>query len=194
MQHKSIGMAKLSSIGKFFVNRSNERNGRRFFNTIRDYLTLDETSNCLEIGSGKGSLSYEAFKHYRPKRLVVTDYDPSQVEAAKSLFASKLGAIPSNIEFRSADALSLPFENEMFDAVFGMVILHHVEKHDWQFQNIPKALDEVRRVLRPGGSFCYTELFNKNRIRSYLTSAGFSQIFARRNYLITDSCVYRRMN
>ena len=81
-----------------------------------------------------------------------------------------------------------------FDAVLGMVVLHHVEKRDWQFRNIPKALDEIRRVLKPSGCFFYTELFNKNRIRSYLTSAGFSQIFARRNYLITDSCVYRRMN
>ncbi len=124
----------------------------------------------------------------------MTDYDPSQVEEAKSLFTGKLGAIPSNIQFRGADALDLPFKNETFDVVFGMVVLHHVERRDWQFQNVPKALDEVHRVLKPCGSFCYTELFNKNRIRNYLTNAGFSQIFARRNFLITDSCVYRRMN
>jgi ubiquinone/menaquinone biosynthesis C-methylase UbiE len=187
-------MAKLSGFGKFFVNRSNKRNSKRFFKIIRDYLALDENSSCLEIGSGRAFLSYEVFETYHPSRIVVTDYDPSQIEAAKSLFASKLGAVPPNIEFRTADALHLEFEDETFDAVLGMVVLHHVEKRDWQFQNVPKALDEVRRVLKPGGSFCYTELFNKNRIRSYLTNAGFSQIFARRNYLITDSCVYRKMN
>src|SRR5712691_6029549 len=187
-------MAKLSGIGKFFINRSNESNSKRFFNIIRDYLILDENSSCLEIGSGKGFLSYEVFERYHPRRIVVSDYDPSQVEAAKSLFANKLGAVPPYIEFRTADALNLQFEDETFDAVLGMVVLHHVEKRDWQFQNVPRALDEIRRVLKPGGSFCYTELFNKNRIRSYLTNAGFSQIFGRRNYLLTDSCVYRRMN
>ena len=125
---------------------------------------------------------------------MVTDYDPSQVEGAKVLFESRLVAIPPNIEFRTADALDLPFDNETFDVVFGMVVLHHVERRDWQFRNIPKALDEIRRVLKPGGCFCYTELFNKNRIRTYLTNMGFEKILTKRNYLITDSCVYRRMN
>ncbi len=138
-RHEIIEMAKLSGFGKFFVNRSNERNSKRFFNIIRDYLTLDENSNCLEIGSGKGFLSYEAFEHYHPGRFVVTDYDPSQLEAAKSLFASKLGAVPRNIEFRTADALNLPFENETFDAVFGMVVLHHVEKRDWAVSECPEG-------------------------------------------------------
>ena len=187
-------MAKLSSVGRFFVNRSNEGNSRRFFSSIRDRLPLDGNSSCLEIGGGKGFLSYLVHQQYHPRRVVVTDYDPSQVEAAGALFESKLGLIPSNIEFRSADALNLPFWNETFDAVFGMVFLHHVEKRDWQFRNIPKALDETRRVLKPGGSFCYTELFNKNRIRSYLTNAGFRKIFVKRNYLITDACVYRKMS
>ena len=187
-------MAKLSAFGKFFVNRSNEGNSRRFLDRIGKHLSLDVSSRCLEIGGGRGFLSCLIYEHYHPGRVVVTDYDPSQVEAAKVMFEGRLDAIPPNIEFRTADALDLPFENETFDAVLGMVVLHHVEKRDWQFRNIPKALDEIRRVLKPSGCFCYTELFNKNRIRSYLTSAGFSQIFARRNYLITDSCVYRRMN
>ncbi len=186
-------MAKLSAFGKFFVNRSNEGNSRRFLDKIGKHLLLDASSRCLEIGGGRGFLSYLIYEHYHPGRIVITDYDPSQVEAAKLLFESRLGTIPPNIEFRTADALDLPFENEMFDAVFGMVVLHHVEKRDWQFRNIPKALDEIFRVLKPGGCFCYTELFNKSRIRIYLRNLGFGKILAKRNYLITDSCVYRKM-
>ncbi len=125
-----VGMARLSGFGKFFVNRSNESNSRRFFNSISDYLTLGGNSTCLEIGSGKGFLSYQVFEQYHPRKILVTDYDPSQVQAARALFQSRLGAIPSNIEFQSADALSLPFENETFDAVFAMMVLHHVEKRD----------------------------------------------------------------
>ncbi len=186
-------LAKLSSIGKFFVNRSNERNSSRFFDSIRSHLVLDEDSDCLEIGAGRGSLSYLVFQHYHPRSIALTDYDPSQVEGARATFEARLGVIPPNVEFRCADALSLPFEKDAFDAVFGMVVLHHLEERDWQFRNVPKALDEIQRVLRPGGSFCYTELFNKNRIRNYLTNAAFRKIFAKRNYLITDCCIYRKI-
>ena len=185
-------MAKLSSLWKFVVNRSNERNSKRFFEAIRGYLTLDGSSSCLELGSGKGFLSYLVYQQYRPRRIVVTDYDPSQVEEAKELFESKLGTVPTNVEFRSADALDLPFQNEMFDAIFAMMILHHTEKKDWQFRNIPKALEEIRRVLRPGGIFCYTELFSKNRIRNSLSKAGFLEILSTRSYFLFDSCVYRK--
>lgn len=139
LRHKIIGMAKLSRFGKFFINRSNERNSKRFFHIIRGYLTLDENSSWLEIGSGKGFLSYEAFEYYHPRRMDVTDYDLSQVEAAKSLFASKLGTVPPSIEFRTAYALNLPFENERFDAVLAMVVLHHVEKRDWAIPKCPEG-------------------------------------------------------
>ena len=185
-------MAKLSGLWKFFVNRSNERNSKRFFEAIRSYLTLDGSSSCLELGSGKGFLSYLVYLQYQPRRIVVTDYDPSQVEEAKELFEGKLGTVPTNVEFRGADALGLPFQNEVFDAIFAMMIPHHTETKDWQFRNIPKALEEIRRVLRPGGIFCYSELFSKNRIRNYLSNAGFQEILSTRSYFLFDSCVYRR--
>jgi ubiquinone/menaquinone biosynthesis C-methylase UbiE len=185
-------MAKLSRFSKFFVNRSNERNCRRFFHTIRGCLSLDENSSCLELGAGKGLLSYLVYNRFRPRRMVVTDYDPSQVEEAESLFTIKLGTIPANIEFRAADALALPFGNESFDAVFAMMVLHHLEKKDWHFKNIPTALEEIRKALRPGGFFCYTELFSKNRIRNYLSNSCFLEIFATRSYFFFDTCVYRK--
>ncbi len=185
-------MAKLSGFGKFFVNRANERNSKRFFKAIRSYLTLDESSSCLELGSGRGSLSYLVYQHYRPRTMVVTDYDPAQVEEAKRLFESRLGIVPMNIEFRSADALDLPFENQIFDAVFAMEVLHYLEKKDWQFRNIPKGLEEIRRVLRPRGVVCYAELFSKNRIRNYLSNTGFQKILGTRSYFFFDTCIYRK--
>ena len=72
--------------------------------------------------------------------------------------------------------------------------MHHTERHDWDFKNVPKALGEVRRVLKRDGSFCYTELFNKNTIRSYLTDAGFQKVLAKRRLLFFDSCVYRKVD
>lgn len=47
-------------------------------------------------------------------------------------------------DFRVADAQSLPFEDNFFDCVCSMGVLHHVP--DTQL-----ALDEIYRVLKPGG-------------------------------------------
>jgi ubiquinone/menaquinone biosynthesis C-methylase UbiE len=52
----------------------------------------------------------------------------------------------SNMEFRAADAEQLPFADSSFDRVtcrFGLIF----------FPDVPKALVEIRRVLKRGGRF-----------------------------------------
>ena len=46
--------------------------------------------------------------------------------------------------FRTADAESLPFDDDEFDAVLANHMLYHVP-------DLPRALAEIRRVLRPVG-------------------------------------------
>jgi SAM-dependent methyltransferase len=48
-----------------------------------------------------------------------------------------------------ADAVALPFASGVFDAVFIFDVLEHVEEED-------RALAEIHRVLRPGGSLLVT--------------------------------------
>ena len=53
-----------------------------------------------------------------------------------------------------ADSESLPFDNQYFDVVYVRALLHHL-------QNIPKAVSEITRVLKPGGWVIFAET-NKN--------------------------------
>ena len=48
-----------------------------------------------------------------------------------------------------ADGESLPFHDEMFDAVVGSSILHHLP--------LKSSLTEIRRILRPGGKLAFAE-------------------------------------
>jgi SAM-dependent methyltransferase len=48
---------------------------------------------------------------------------------------------------QQADICRLPFENGQFDAVFSTHVLYHIDNPEGQ----AKALDEIARVLRPGG-------------------------------------------
>jgi ubiquinone/menaquinone biosynthesis C-methylase UbiE len=185
-------MGVMSSFEKFFVNRASERNARETIEIIGAHLSLSSEATVLELGAGEGALSYFVRENYRPKRLVVTDYDPSQLVLAESYFERKLGSIPKDVEFKTVDALRLPFTAETFDALFAMHVLHHVERHEWHFKNIPRALDEVRRVLKVGGVFVYEEIFNKGRIRDYLLREGFDMVFEKRNWPGNLMCVFTK--
>ena len=48
----------------------------------------------------------------------------------------------------ATDAERLPFADESFDLVFGHAVLHHLP-------DLPGALAEFRRVLRPGGTLAF---------------------------------------
>ena len=54
----------------------------------------------------------------------------------------------------SPDPVVLPFESRSFDAVLSCGVLEHVEDPDG-------SLEEIRRVLRPGGTFYVTNLPNR---------------------------------
>jgi SAM-dependent methyltransferase len=54
------------------------------------------------------------------------------------------------------DAHSLEFEDESFDLVYGCAILHHLEYN--------RALDEIYRVLKPGGRILFAEPLGINPV------------------------------
>ena len=57
----------------------------------------------------------------------------------------RLAASGLRSQLKTADAENLPFADNTFDVVYSWGVLHHSP-------NTPKAIDEVWRVLRPGGS------------------------------------------
>ena len=138
----------MGSFEKFFVNRSNENKSKRTFAIIGDKISLSNNSETLEVGAGKGALSGILYEHYQLKTVTVTDYDPVQLEKAKDYLHASLAGVPPNIDFKVADILQLPFKNESFDIVLAIHVFHHLEKHFWQYKNIPQGLNQIQRVLR----------------------------------------------
>jgi SAM-dependent methyltransferase len=60
------------------------------------------------------------------------------------------------IDFRLGNAEGLAFPNDSFDVVYSFGVLHHTP-------NIEKAVAEVRRVLKPGGT-AYVMLYHRNSL------------------------------
>jgi ubiquinone/menaquinone biosynthesis C-methylase UbiE len=95
----------------------------------------------LDVGCGPGSVSLGLAAAVAPGEVVGVDIAPEQVERARTL-AARQGA--TNVRFEVGDARALPFPAASFDVVFANAVLCHLAEPR-------RALEQFRRVLRPGG-------------------------------------------
>jgi len=91
----------------------------------------------LEVGCGTGSDLLQFGKHGAIATGV--DVTPKHLELARE----RVGNLAKVVE---ADATSLPFPDESFNYCYSHGVLHHIE-------NPQKAVDEILRILKPGGRF-----------------------------------------
>jgi len=96
------------------------------------------TRDMLEIGSDIGAEVVCALAERTGVRVV--GINPSND------FPSLVGNIPPDVSLLRADGRDLPFEDRSFDAVLSVATMEHVNGLD-------RLLNEVARVLRPGGLF-----------------------------------------
>ena len=183
-------MAKMNWFERWMVNRRTGSRARRVVAILGPHLTLDSASRVLELGSGGGGLLAVLHERYHPARLVGTDFDPDQVRAAEQFLIGRWGSLPASVELRPADALALPFPDRSFDYVFAMAMLHHVEEHLADYSRRPQALQEIRRVLRPGGILVYSDMFRREEIRRTLDELQYAQLFLHSSWR-WDSAIYR---
>jgi len=181
----------MNRFSRWLVNRRTEARGRRVLARLGDHLRVPSSAAVLELGTGAGGLLALLQDRFRPARVIGTDFDPAQVEAAREFLTRRWGSLPPSIELRPADALQLPFEDGSFDLVFAMMMLHHVEERLTEYKRRPQALKEVRRVLRPGGALVYSEILRRAEIRAALSDLGFSPDFVLQGWR-SDLGIYRR--
>ncbi len=120
--------------------------------------------SLLEIGCGMGYDSLEFIR--RGVRVTAVDLSPRAVEFCKQHFQT-VGADAE--EVRVDNALSLSFADDSFDAVWSNGVLH--ASGDTQ-----KAIDEVFRVLKPGGRAIISHFYRKPSWMYLLKHAGRANI------------------
>jgi len=116
---------------------------RKWMGGRRRRLLAGARGAVLEIGGGTGA----NLPHYRDvDRVIVTEPDPCM----RKRLGQKLEEARVPVEVSEAGAEELPFPDGSFDTVVSTLVLCTVPDQE-------SALDEVRRVLCPGGRLLFIE-------------------------------------
>ncbi len=95
----------------------------------------------LEVGCGAGYFTRELARSGAD--IVAIDVSPELLEIARANCSAP------NVRYEIQNAYELSYLDAGFDSVVGSSVLHHLETEE--------ALREIYRVLKPGGTICFTE-------------------------------------
>ncbi|MBI4146009.1 methyltransferase domain-containing protein [Candidatus Woesearchaeota archaeon] len=119
--------------------------------TMRVLKCVTQTKGpVLEIGCGKGTTTQEIARKLPRAQIIATDYDTKQIKIAKKLI-KKHPLCSKQITYKQADATKLAYKTNTFTAAFSFLTIHHIA--EWK-----KAIEELYRVLKPGGKLYIDDL------------------------------------
>jgi ubiquinone/menaquinone biosynthesis C-methylase UbiE len=132
---------------RFFAmtyDRFSARAEKAGLSAMRESLVSGATGDVLEIGAGTGA----NLGFYGPevRSLTLTEPEPPMLKRLEK----KLSEASSPATVLRAPAEDLPFDDDSFDTVVSTLVLCGVDDQ-------PRALREIRRVLRPGGRLIFLE-------------------------------------
>jgi SAM-dependent methyltransferase len=126
-----------------------------YYPYLRPYVTKENLLNkkVLEIGLGYGTLGQCLMKHGSDYYGLDIAEGPVAMMGDRMRF---LGKEPKD-HLQVGSVLNIPFPDQHFDFVYTIGCLHHTG-------DIPRSVDEIYRVLRPGGK-AIVMLYNRHSYR-----------------------------
>lgn len=128
------------------LNRRFSVNRYGWHRWIFDQLRIDEGGSILELGCGPGWL-WSSNRQRLPAswQITLSDFSPGMLQETRQ----RLGE--ERFNYQVIDAQSIPYGDASLDAVIANHMLYHIP-------NLPQALAEIRRVLKPGGHLYATTI------------------------------------
>jgi demethylmenaquinone methyltransferase/2-methoxy-6-polyprenyl-1,4-benzoquinol methylase len=130
--------------------------GRKYVEMALERLSIVEGETVLEIGFGTGyCLKLIAELVGQTGKVYSIDISSGMIEITKKRL-EKAGLV-KRAELCCGDAVSLPFVDNTFDAVFISFTLEAVDTPE-----IPKVLEQIKKVLKPGGRLGVASMSKEN--------------------------------
>ena len=122
---------------------------RRWRRTAVDALGIHQPQQILDIATGTGDFALLLAKRIKPQHIVGADISEGMMAVGREKIKEE--GLQNVISFQYEDCMQLSFPDGSFDAVTSSYGVRN-------FQNLDKGLQEMQRVLRPGGHLLIVEL------------------------------------
>ncbi len=104
---------------------------------VLDRFHWQGNERVLDLGSGPLTYQDAVLKYIPPKQYIACDISDGMMRAARR-------HAKNGVDLAVVDAATIPFSTESMDVVLANHMLYHAS-------NLPQALKEIKRVLKPGG-------------------------------------------
>ncbi len=130
------GIAARYDLINRLISGGQDQKWRRF---VVEMAALPQAGRLLDIAAGTGDIAFEALKKAPDAQVVGADFALQMMRVGR-----RRAPYGPRVAWTGADALRLPYADGSFDAVVSGYLMRNVV-------DIPRALTEQKRVLKPGG-------------------------------------------
>lgn len=143
------------------MNKANES----LYDFTLNCMQLRPMEKMLEIGFGNGKLFSKVFEKAEGLQVTGIDYSADMVKTAHEHNRELIGS--GKLLLCNGNSDSLPFPDDQFDSIFCINVIYF-------WDNPSPHLQEIKRVLKPGGSFYATIRSKESMALMPFTKYGFS--------------------
>ncbi|CAL2079542.1 bifunctional demethylmenaquinone methyltransferase/2-methoxy-6-polyprenyl-1,4-benzoquinol methylase UbiE [Tenacibaculum sp. 190524A02b] len=161
--YKDSALGKKEQVAQMFNNISQDYDGLNrvislgidvsWRKKVVKLVGENKPKQILDIATGTGDLAL-MMSQLNPDRIVGLDISEGMLEVGKQKISK--ANLSKTIDMVVGDSENIPFEDNTFDAItvsFGVR----------NFENLDKGLQEICRVLKPGGKFVVLETSNPTK-------------------------------
>jgi cyclopropane fatty-acyl-phospholipid synthase-like methyltransferase len=141
---------------------------------LLDSLTWRGDEQVLDLGCGRGLMLIGAARRLRTGRAIGVDLwhveDLGGNSAAAARANAAIEGVADRVTLETADMRALPLANASVDVVLSQAAVHNIAEAAGRRQ----ALEEVARVLRPGGTVLLADIRHLDEYAEVLRGQGFT--------------------
>jgi SAM-dependent methyltransferase len=160
----NYGYSDLAANGDTLPLNENEQLNRysiQLYHHVAAAIDLRD-KDVVEIGSGRGGGAAYVSSNLKPKAMLGIDISRNAVDFCNNYYSN------GNLSFSHGDAEKIPLADAAVDAVINLESSHC-------YGSMMQFLSEVRRILRPGGYFLFSDHRDRDltqALREQLKEAG----------------------